>query len=144
MTILINGNFVITSMESRLVECVPNFSEGKDRSIIDKIVQPIIDNDSVTLLDIDMGSDFHRTVVTMVGEPESVLQTVVECTAIALDLIDMRQHSGEHARMGAVDVVPFIPINGVSMDECIRIIKSVCGINLTKSFTTCLPIRRSC
>ncbi|MEL0268672.1 MAG: glutamate formimidoyltransferase, partial [Euryarchaeota archaeon] len=61
-------------MESRLVECVPNFSEGKDRSIIDKIVQPIIDNDSVTLLDIDMGSDFHRTVVTMVGEPESVLQ----------------------------------------------------------------------
>ena len=121
MTILINGNFVITSMESRLVECVPNFSEGKDRSIIDKIVQPIIDNDSVTLLDIDMGSDFHRTVVTMVGEPESVLQTVVECTAIALDLIDMRQHSGEHARMGAVDVVPFIPINGISMDECIEL-----------------------
>ena len=121
MTILINGNFVITSMESRLVECVPNFSEGKDRSIIDKIVQPIIDNDSVTLLDIDMGSDFHRTVVTMVGEPESVLRTVVECTAIALDLIDMRQHSGEHARMGAVDVVPFIPINGISMDECIEL-----------------------
>ena len=119
MTRLINGNFAMKTMEHRLVECVPNFSEGKDSTIIDSIVQPIIDNKFVTLLDIDMGTDFNRTVVTMVGEPESVLQTVVECTSIALELIDMRLHSGEHARMGAVDVVPFIPIKGVTMEECI-------------------------
>ena len=119
MTRLINGNFIMKSMEQRLVECVPNFSEGKDKAIIDSIIQPILDNKSVTLLDIDMGGDFNRTVVTMVGEPESVLQTVTECTSIALELIDMRLHSGEHARMGAVDVVPFIPIKGVSMEECI-------------------------
>ena len=106
-------------MTQRLVECVPNFSEGKDRSIIDSIVKPIIDNDAVSLLDIDMGADFNRTVVTMVGDPEAVLQTVIECTGVALGLIDMRGHSGEHARMGAVDVVPFIPISGVSMSECV-------------------------
>ncbi|MEK9909316.1 MAG: glutamate formimidoyltransferase [Candidatus Thalassarchaeaceae archaeon] len=108
-------------MEQRLVECVPNFSEGQNKAIIDLIIQPILDNKSVTLLDIDMGGDFNRTVVTMVGDPESVLQTVTECTSIALELIDMRHHSGEHARMGAVDVVPFIPIKGVTMDECIEL-----------------------
>ena len=104
-------------MTQRLVECVPNFSEGKDRAVIDSIVQPIIDNQAVSLLDIDMGYDFNRTVVTMVGDPEEVLQTVIKCTDVALQLIDMRHHSGEHARMGAVDVVPFIPITGVSMSE---------------------------
>lgn len=121
MTRLINGNFTNKTMEQRLVECVPNFSEGQDKAIIDLIIQPILDNKSVTLLDIDMGGDFNRTVVTMVGDPESVLQTVTECTSIALELIDMRHHSGEHARMGAVDVVPFIPIKGVTMDECIEL-----------------------
>ena len=119
MTRLMNGNFTMKPMEQRLVECVPNFSEGQDKAIIDSIIQPILDNKSVSLLDIDMGGDFNRTVVTMVGEPESVLQTVTECTSIALELIDMRLHSGEHARMGAVDVVPFIPIKGVTMEECI-------------------------
>ena len=108
-------------MTQRLVECVPNFSEGKDRAVIDSIVQPIIDNQAVSLLDIDMGDDFNRTVITMVGEPEEVLKTVIKCTDVALQLIDMRHHSGEHARMGAVDVVPFIPISGVSMSECIEL-----------------------
>ena len=121
MTRLMNGNFTIKTMGQRLVECVPNFSEGQDKTIIDLIIQPILDSKSVTLLDIDMGRDFNRTVVTMVGDPESVLQTVTECTSIALELIDMRHHSGEHARMGAVDVVPFIPIKGVTMEECIEL-----------------------
>ncbi len=106
-------------MTSRLVECVPNFSEGRDKTIIDRIIQPILDNEGVTLLDIDMGADFNRTVVTMVGDPESVLDTVIQCTSIALDLIDMSIHSGEHARMGAVDVVPFIPISNVTMADCV-------------------------
>ncbi|MBJ35825.1 MAG: glutamate formimidoyltransferase [Euryarchaeota archaeon] len=108
-------------MTQPLVECVPNFSEGRDKSVIDSIVQPIVDSSDVTLLDIDMGADFNRTVVTMVGEPEAVLRTVIECTGIALNLIDMSNHSGEHARMGAVDVVPFIPISKVSMAECVEL-----------------------
>ena len=108
---------------AQLVECVPNFSEGKDKQVIDKITQPIIDRDGVHLLDVDMGADFNRTVVTMVGEPENVLETVIECTRIATMLIDMSKHKGEHARMGAVDVVPFIPISGVSMEECVNLSK---------------------
>ena len=108
-------------MSGLLVECVPNFSEGRDRGIIDSILEPIVTSEGVTLLDVDMGADFNRTVVTMVGEPESVLQAAVECTTIAVDLIDMRNHSGEHARMGAVDVVPFIPIRGVSMTDCVEL-----------------------
>ena len=67
-------------MTGRLVECVPNFSEGKDRAIIDSILEPIITTEGVTLLDVDMGADFNRTVVTMVGEPESVLRAAIECT----------------------------------------------------------------
>ncbi|MAH98383.1 MAG: glutamate formimidoyltransferase [Euryarchaeota archaeon] len=108
-------------MEMRLVECVPNFSEGKDPEIIRQITRPIRESGSVTLLDIDMGSDFNRTVVTMVGDPEQVLSVVIECTIIASELIDMRKHTGEHARMGAIDVVPFIPINGVTIDDCVKL-----------------------
>ena len=108
---------------AQLVECVPNFSEGKDKQVIDKITQPIIDRDGVHLLDVDMGADFNRTVVTMVGEPENVLETVIECTRIATRIIDMSKHKGEHARMGAVDVVPFIPISGVSIEECVNLSK---------------------
>ena len=108
-------------MQATLVECVPNFSEGRDKHIIEKITRPIREATGVSLLDVDMGHDFNRTVVTMVGSPEEVLDTVIECTRIAIDLIDMRGHSGEHARMGAVDVVPFIPIQGVTMDECVTL-----------------------
>jgi len=104
-----------------LIECVPNFSEGRDPSIIEMITKPILDTDGVELLDIDMGYDFNRTVVTMVGEPESVLSAVIECTIVATELIDMSQHSGEHARMGSVDVVPFIPLRGASMTDCIAL-----------------------
>ena len=108
-------------MGEPLVECVPNFSEGRDASIISKITQSISDVDGVTLLDVDMGSDFNRTVVTMVGSPEAVLQAAIDSTGVAIDLIDMRNHSGEHARMGAVDVVPFIPLSNSSMDLCISL-----------------------
>jgi len=108
-------------MQGTLVECVPNFSEGRDKHLIEKITRPISEANGVSLLDVDMGYDFNRTVVTMVGEPEEVLNAVIECTRIATELIDMRKHSGEHARMGAVDVVPFIPIRGITMDECVSL-----------------------
>ena len=108
---------------TQLVECVPNFSEGKDQQIIDQITKPILDENGVYLLDVDMGADFNRTVVTMVGEPEQVLKTVIQCTRIATSIIDMSKHTGEHARMGAVDVVPFIPISGISMEQCVNLSK---------------------
>tara|TARA_B100001996_G_scaffold356073_1_gene319154 strand:- start:270 stop:1247 length:978 start_codon:yes stop_codon:yes gene_type:complete len=85
------------------------------------ITKPIIEIHGVDLLDVDMGYDFNRTVVTMVGEAEAVLQAAIECTIIAVNLIDMRKHSGEHARMGAVDVVPFIPLSGSSIAECVKL-----------------------
>ncbi len=108
---------------TQLVECVPNFSEGRDQQIIDQITKPILDENGVYLLDVDMGADFNRTVVTMVGEPEKVLKTVIQCTRIATSIIDMSKHTGEHARMGAVDVVPFIPISGTSMEQCVNLSK---------------------
>ena len=109
------------SMQGTLVECVPNFSEGRNKQLIEQITRPIREANGVSLLDVDMGHDFNRTVVTMVGGPEEVLETVIECTRIATELIDMREHSGEHARMGAVDVVPFIPIQGISMEDCVTL-----------------------
>jgi len=104
-----------------LVECVPNFSEGRDVSVIEKITEAIRGVKGVTLLDVDMGYDFNRTVVTMVGDPESVLEAAIIATEIATELIDMRTHKGEHARMGAVDVVPFIPIQGTTMGACVEL-----------------------
>jgi len=106
-----------------LVECVPNFSEGRDEDKIKMITNVVKKARNVTLLDVDMGFDFNRTVVTMVGNPESVLNTVIECTKIASQIIDMSEHTGEHARMGAVDVVPFIPIRDITMDDCIELSK---------------------
>lgn len=104
-----------------LVECVPNFSEGRDEVVIRAITDAMVSVDGVTLLDVDMGADFNRTVVTILGEPEAVLEAAINGTRIAIDRIDMSNHSGEHARMGAVDVVPFIPISDVSMSECVEL-----------------------
>ncbi len=108
-------------MVEPLVECVPNFSEGKDESIINSITNAMVSIEGVTLLDVDMGADFNRTVVTIVGPPNSVLDAAIAGTRVALNLIDMSEHSGEHARMGAVDVVPFIPISNITMDDCVEL-----------------------
>ena len=102
-----------------LVECVPNFSEGRDKSVIRAITNAMESVDGVTLLDVDMGADFNRTVVTIVGPPDAVLEAAINGTRVAMKRIDMSTHSGEHARMGAVDVVPFIPISGTSMADCV-------------------------
>ena len=108
-------------MVPMLIECVPNYSEGRDLTIIDAITDSIKSVDGVSILDVDMGHDFNRTVVTMVGPPESVLEAAVASTVVAIDLIDMRTHHGEHARMGAVDVVPFIPLEGATIETCISL-----------------------
>ena len=108
-------------MDGQLIECVPNFSEGRDTSVIEAITGSIEAVEGVSILDVDMGHDFNRTVVTMVGEPEAVLEAAISCTSVAIELIDMQNHTGEHARMGAVDVVPFIPLRGASMKSCVSL-----------------------
>jgi glutamate formiminotransferase/formiminotetrahydrofolate cyclodeaminase len=107
----------------KIVECVPNFSEGKDKTIINAISAAVESVDGVKLLDVDPGADFNRTVFTFVGEPEPVLEAAFQAAKVGLALIDMTKHKGEHARMGALDVCPFIPIKGVTDDDCIKLSK---------------------
>lgn len=101
-----------------LVECVPNFSEGRRPEIVNAIVAAALDGNQVTLLDKEMDADHNRSVVTLVGEPEPVAAAVFRAVRKAAELIDMRTHHGEHPRMGATDVVPFVPISGIDLAEC--------------------------
>jgi len=105
-------------MSRKLVECVPNISEGRDAAKIKQVTDAIAVVPGVTLLDVDPGADTNRTVITFVGAPEAVLEGAFVCTAAAARVIDMRQHHGAHPRMGATDVVPFVPVEGVSMEDC--------------------------
>jgi len=104
-------------MEKRIIECVPNFSEGRDLGIIKQITDSIESVDGVKLLDVDPGRDTNRTVVTFVGEPEKVAEAAFLAVRKASELIDMSKHHGEHPRMGATDVCPFVPVSGITMDE---------------------------
>jgi glutamate formiminotransferase/formiminotetrahydrofolate cyclodeaminase len=108
---------------NKLVECVPNFSEGRNKSVIEAIAGAIKVVEGVQLLNVDPGADFNRTVYTFVGEPEPVLEAAFQAAKVGIALIDMRKHKGEHARMGALDVMPFIPIKGVSINDCIDLSK---------------------
>lgn len=110
---------------SRIMECVPNFSEGRDHEKIEKIVESFRGKSSVKLLDYSNDEDHNRLVVTVVGEPEALKVAVLEAIGKAVELIDLNKHSGQHPRMGAVDVVPFIPIRGCSMDDAIALSKEV-------------------
>jgi glutamate formiminotransferase / formiminotetrahydrofolate cyclodeaminase len=104
----------------RLVECVPNFSEGRDRSVIDAIADAVRATAGVTLLDVDPGQSTNRAVVTFVGSPEAVVEGALAAARVARQRIDMRRHRGEHPRMGALDVCPFVPVSGVTMDDCVE------------------------
>jgi len=105
-------------MTQRVVECVPNFSEGRDLAKMRQITDAIESVSGVKLMDVYSGADTNRSVVTFVGDPDSVLEAAFRGIAAAARLIDMRRHSGAHPRMGACDVCPFIPVEGVSMDDC--------------------------
>lgn len=106
---------------SKLVECVPNFSEGRDLKVIEKIISPFMAEEGVRLLDYNADQDHNRTVVTVMGEPESVKKAVIEAAGAAIREIDLRHHQGGHPRIGAVDVVPFIPLRNFSMDEAVAL-----------------------
>jgi glutamate formiminotransferase/formiminotetrahydrofolate cyclodeaminase len=109
----------------KIVECVPNFSEGRDKSIIDQITAVIKTTGDVKLLSVEMGADVNRTVVTFIGSPESVKEAAFQAIKKAAEVIDMRHHSGAHPRMGATDVCPFVPVEGVTMDDCVTLSKEV-------------------
>ena len=105
-------------MEKRIVECVPNFSEGRDKHVIAQITEAIEAAGWVKLLDVDPGEATNRTVVTFVGSPEAVVEAAFQGVKRAAELIDMRKHKGAHPRMGATDVLPLIPIAGITLEEC--------------------------
>lgn len=109
----------------KIVECVPNFSEGRDMTVIKQITDAIESVEGVRLLDVDPGEDTNRTVVTFVGSPEGVKEAAFLAVKTAAEVIDMRKHHGAHPRMGATDVCPFVPVKGVTMEECVEIAREV-------------------
>lgn len=106
---------------TRLIECVPNFSEGKNKETIETIHTLIKKHKDVTILDFTPDVDHNRTDVTLIGSPESIKKAALEIAIKCVELIDMNKHKGEHPRMGAIDVVPFIPISEVGMNECVQL-----------------------
>ena len=112
-------------MEKKIVECVPNFSEGRDMEIIRQITDAIESVEGVKLLDVDPGKDTNRTVVTFVGSPEAVSEAAFRSVKKASEVIDMSKHHGAHPRMGATDVCPFVPVSGITMEETVSIAQDV-------------------
>ncbi len=104
-----------------IVECVPNFSEGRNKGTINAIADNIRRVNGVKLLNVEPDNDYNRSVVTFVGELNAVVEAAFQATKTAAELIDMRQHKGEHPRIGATDVVPFVPVSGVTMKDCVRL-----------------------
>ena len=104
----------------KLVECVPNFSEGRDLEKIKAITKEIESTPNVTLLDVDPGDSTNRTVVTFIAAPEEAKEAAFKAIKKAAEVLDMSQHTGAHSRIGATDVCPFVPVSGVTMEDCIK------------------------
>ncbi len=111
----------MSRIPERLVECVPNFSEGRRQEVIDQIVETIAHVPGVWILDVESDKDHNRSVVTCVGEPEAALEAMFRAIARAAELINLDEHRGEHPRIGATDVVPFVPLRGVTMEEAVAL-----------------------
>jgi len=109
----------------RVVECVPNFSEGRRREVVDELVRAVTSVTGVVFLDSEMDPDHHRSVLTFAGEPEPVAEAAFAAVRRAAELIDLNHHRGEHPRMGAADVVPFVPVEGVTLDDCVELARQV-------------------
>lgn len=106
---------------AKIIECIPNFSEGRDNIIIDKIIDTLRGKEGIKLLDYSSDKDHNRTVVTFVGSPEKVYEGILNMAEKVYEYIDMRKHNGEHPRIGALDVIPFVPVSEVTMEECIEL-----------------------
>ena len=109
----------------KIMECVPNFSEGRNMEVMEAILEPFKHTEGMTLLDWSHDEDHNRMVVTLVGEPEALKTSVIEAVKIAVKKIDLNHHTGQHPRMGAVDVIPFVPVKGVTQEEAIELSKEV-------------------
>ena len=110
---------------NKIIECVPNFSNGRDAKVLESIVEVFRGKQDLKLLDYESDKDHNRSVVTVIGTPEALVPAVVEAVGVATKLIDLTKHEGAHPRMGATDVIPFIPIKNSSMEECIELSKVV-------------------
>lgn len=108
-------------MENPLVECVPNFSEGRKPETVAHLVQAIQSVDTACVLDTHLDPDHNRSVITFVASPERIVEAAVRSVALAAELIDMRTHSGVHPRLGATDVLPFVPVSGVALEDCVEL-----------------------
>ncbi|HIH02158.1 TPA: glutamate formimidoyltransferase [Thermoplasmata archaeon] len=108
-----------------VVECVPNFSEGRRKEVVDKIAYSISSVPGIKILDVEMDADHNRSVITFVGNKHSIQEGAYRGARAAVELIDLTKHKGEHPRMGALDVLPFIPLQGATMDDCVRIAQTV-------------------
>ena len=106
---------------AEIVQCVPNFSEGRRKDVVEHIVEEIRKVEGVTLLDYSSDESHNRTVVTFVGGPQEAKQAAFNAAKKAAELINMEEHQGEHPRMGATDVIPFIPISDVTMEDCVQL-----------------------
>ena len=109
----------------KLMECVPNFSEGRDEAIVEQIIDEVRKIEGITILDYSSDKDHNRTVLTMIGSPEQVKEAAINSARKAAELIDMSKHEGAHPRMGATDVIPFTPVSNVTIAECVEIAKEV-------------------
>lgn len=114
-----------------IVECVPNFSEGRRKEVVDKIVFSIRSVPGIKILDVESDTDHNRSVVTFTGGKESIQEAAFRGARAATELIDLNKHKGQHPRMGALDVLPFVPLSGVTMQECVDIANKV-GARIAK------------
>ena len=117
----------------RLIECVPNFSEGRDPAKVDALVLAMSAVSGVYVLDREMDADHNRSVITLAGDPDAVAEAALQGTAKAMELIDLTKHTGAHPRVGATDVLPFIPIEGVTIEDCVTLARRV-GTEIWKRY----------
>jgi len=111
----------MTRISNALVECVPNFSEGRKSEVVQRLASAIAGVETACVLDIHTDPDHNRSVITFVATPEMVVEAAVRVVALAAQLIDMRRHTGQHPRLGATDVLPFVPVRGVTLDDCVKL-----------------------
>lgn len=117
----------------KIVECVPNFSEGRDQEKIDRIMSVVKQDEHIKLVNYESDADYNRTVVTLIGDPDKMIDLILKMTDICLKEIDLNKHSGEHARMGAIDVIPFIPISDITMKECVSY-SEICAQKINETY----------
>jgi len=117
----------------KIVECVPNFSEGRDKEKIERIMSVVKADNNIKLVNYESDADYNRTVVTLLGDPDKMIDLIIKMTEVCLKEIDLNKQSGEHARMGAIDVIPFIPISGVNMKECVSY-SEICAERIASTY----------